>query len=302
MPGNINHILFCENPLAHNRVEPDFEPEYTASKQNGFEPLLFNYDEFLRKNYETAIKKVSKNKSKEKIIYRGWMLTPVQYSTIYEILLNKNYELLNTGKEYQNCHYLPDSLKYINGYTPVTIYEKTGNISALIERASIFSDRPVIIKDYVKSEKHNWDTACFVKNASNKNDLKEKINNFMELRGEYLNEGIVLREYVELNNVTTHSKSGMPLSEEYRLFFMYNRLLGMYDYWEEGAYTVQKPETASFEEIAKNIESNYFTMDIAKTKEGKFIIIELGDGQVAGLPKNTDVNEYYRRMNEIIRS
>lgn len=26
------------------------------------------------------------------------------------------------------------------------------------------------------------------------------------------------------------------------------------------------------------------------------------DGQVAGLPKNTDVGEYYRRMNEIIRS
>jgi hypothetical protein len=93
----------------------------------------------------------------------------------------------------------------------------------------------------------------------------------------------------------------MPLSEEYRLFFMNNILIGIYNYWEEGSYNLIKPETNHFEEIAKTIESNYFSMDIAKTMEGKFIIIELGDGQVAGLPKNTNINAYYKKTNEIVK-
>jgi hypothetical protein len=149
-----NYILFCENPLENKSVEPDFEQEFNASKQNGFEPLLFNYDEFVNKNYEFAIRKLPQNNSKGRIIYRGWMLTPRQYSSLYEILLSKNYQLINTVREYQNCHYLPDSLKYIQGNTPLTIYEKLDNINTLTEKSNIFSHKAILIKDYLKSEKH----------------------------------------------------------------------------------------------------------------------------------------------------
>ena len=38
------------------------------------------------------------------------------------------------------------------------------------------------------------------------------------------------------------------------------------------------------------------SMDIARQKDGEFIIIELGDGQVAGLPDKTDRNEFYSRL------
>ncbi|MEK3873410.1 MULTISPECIES: ATP-grasp domain-containing protein [unclassified Paenibacillus] len=40
-----------------------------------------------------------------------------------------------------------------------------------------------------------------------------------------------------------------------------------------------------FLEIAKQIRSNFFTMDIAKTEAGGWIVIEVGDGQVSGLPE-----------------
>jgi hypothetical protein len=35
-------------------------------------------------------------------------------------------------------------------------------------------------------------------------------------------------------------------------------------------------------------------MDIAKTKNGEWIIIELGDGQVAGLPDKVDKLQFYK--------
>jgi hypothetical protein len=34
-------------------------------------------------------------------------------------------------------------------------------------------------------------------------------------------------------------------------------------------------------------------MDIAKTKDGEWIIIELGDGQVSGLPDKVDRLQFY---------
>ena len=39
-------------------------------------------------------------------------------------------------------------------------------------------------------------------------------------------------------------------------------------------------------------------MDVAKKKDGDWIIMELGDGQVAGLPDNADRNEFYNNLKE----
>jgi len=40
------HILFCENPLEINKIDPDFEDEYLSAKKNLFPTILFNFDDF----------------------------------------------------------------------------------------------------------------------------------------------------------------------------------------------------------------------------------------------------------------
>jgi hypothetical protein len=298
------HILFCESSLGGDKVDPDFEEEFVLAKQNGFETLIFNFEDLINfEQSEKATKRIKPAETLCSVIYRGWMMTPQQYSILYNNLLVKNYKLINTVDEYQNCHYLPNSLKFIENKTPKTIFEKLSKESSfdeLIEDAKIFQNKPVIIKDYVKSEKHHWETACFVPNASNTQQLKQIINNFIKLRGQYLNVGIVIREFIELNELTIHSKSGMPLTEEYRLFFYNKKLVGIYDYWEEGEYILSKPNTKEFEEIAKQLESNFFSMDIARRKDGEFVIIELGDGQVSSLPEKVNKNEFYKILRDSI--
>ena len=295
-----HYILFCAAPLQPDKVDEDFADQFLAAKQNGFETLLYNFEDLTSTDkHPFATKRIKPGKELVNVIYRGWMLTPQQYAALYKDLLSKNYKLINTDQEYQNCHYLPDSLKYIEHRTPKTIYEKLENeesINILLEKSKIFGQKPVILKDYVKSEKHNWETACFVKDVSNTEDLRQTINNLISFRGEYLNEGIVIREFITLNHLTIHSKSGMPLTEEYRLFFCHKKLVGIYDYWEEGDYKLAKPDTTVFEEIAKQIDSNFFSMDIARQESGEWIIIELGDGQVAGLPDKTDRYEFYKQL------
>mgnify|MGYP001495146554 CR=1 FL=1 len=298
--ANHPYILFCENPIQSNLVDEDFNDQFVSASENGFKTLLFNYDDLISADrWSIATNRIKQNEEIADVIYRGWMLTPKQYAILYNQLLSKNYKLINTVEEYQNCHYLPDSLKFIESRTPQTVFEKYDNersIDNLIEKSNIFGDKAVILKDYVKSEKHNWETACYVKHASDINSLKQSINKLIELRDKYLNEGIVIREFLDLNDLTIHSKSGMPLTEEYRLFFCNKKLVGIYDYWEEGEYRFPKPDVKEFEEIAKGVESNFFSMDIARQKNGTLIIIELGDGQVAGLPDSADRNEFYKRL------
>lgn len=293
-------ILFCESPFETKKVDEDFIDEFHSAISNGFSTILFSYEDLINKDrYSIATKRISVSQTLQEVIYRGWMLTLKQYEILYNDLLTKNYKLVNTVEQYRNCHYLPDSLRFIETRTPRTVFEKfedEKSIDHLIDKSKIFGQKSIILKDYVKSEKHDWDTACFVEDASDSGDFKKIALNLIKLRGKYLNEGIVAREFIELNDLTIHSKSGMPLTEEYRLFFYENKLLGIYDYWEEGEYKLSKPYTREFEEIAAEIESNFFSMDVARQKNGELIIIELGDGQVSGLPDKVDRNEFYKQL------
>jgi hypothetical protein len=37
-------------------------------------------------------------------------------------------------------------------------------------------------------------------------------------------------------------------------------------------------------------------MDVARRRGGEWIVVELGDGQVAGLPERADVEGFYRGL------
>jgi hypothetical protein len=41
-------------------------------------------------------------------------------------------------------------------------------------------------------------------------------------------------------------------------------------------------------------------MDIAKEKSGKNIIIELGDGQVSGIPENESKYDFYKKLKNLL--
>jgi ATP-grasp domain, R2K clade family 2 len=294
------NILFCDNPFENKpSVDTDYEDESVSARQNGFTTHLFSYESLTKDNdAEFAIRRIKHSDTLQKIIYRGWMLKLNHYALLYNALLTKNYKLINSSTEYQNCHYLPDSYKFIIGHTPKAIWLKVEsqqvNYDQLFSDIAVFRNSPLIVKDFVKSQKHYWDTACFIPLATDKGKVKSVIEKFVELQNTDLNEGLVIREFIELNDLSVHSKSGMPLKQEYRLFFLNGQVLACYDYWEEGEYSADEhPPLDIFRDIANNIESNFFSMDVAKTEKGEWIIIELGDGQVAGLPDKADRLQFY---------
>ncbi|WP_075344527.1 ATP-grasp domain-containing protein [Tenacibaculum agarivorans] len=291
-------IIYCDNVFDNEIIEPDYEEEKKSAINAGFDFSLISFEELTDGNITTALRFVKEPESREFAIYRGWMLTPTQYQNLYSGLLKKNIELINSPEEYKHCHYLPDSYEKIETKTPKSNWTTELDNDSILKLAEEFGDNPIIVKDFVKSEKHNWEEACFIPNASNSNKVKSVVDKFIELRGDSLNEGLVFRQFQELEYLTEHSKSRMPLTKEFRIFFANKKIVKVFDYWDEGKYGETNIELDDFIEIAQKIESNFFTMDVAKKKDGEWIIMELGDGQVAGLPDNANRNEFYNKLKE----
>lgn len=292
-------LIFCDNGFSPKEVDYMYSEEYKTAKSQFVQTSLISFEKLQKGNIEAALKRVQPSNEIEVGIYRGWMLKPTQYEVFYSALLEKNIKLINNPVEYKFCHYLPESYEAIKKYTPKTTYKKLNTefeISEFESELEVFGDGPIIIKDYVKSQKHYWNEACYIPSAADKEKVSSIVRKFIELQGNDLNEGLVFREYIDLEELTNHSKSGMPLTKEFRIFVKDGNIMTVFKYWDEGDYQNVEPILEQFEGIIPKIKSKFFTMDIAKKKEGDWVIVELGDGQVAGLPDNADAEKFYHEL------
>lgn len=289
-------IIYCDSVVDLRTVDPDYEQELKSAMQAGFQVSLISFEALTEGKTEYSLKSVKQVPQEETAIYRGWMLTPEQYERLYQGLLSRNIRLINSPAEYRHCHYLPESYSIIAPETPKTIWTDRLDSEAFAKLKQTFGHKAIIVKDFVKSEKHHWETACYIPDAWDEQKVESVVKCFLELRGDALNEGLVFREFEALEYLIHHSKSGMPLAREYRLFFINHQLMDVIEYWEEGTYDSPDLPTAKFNEIAGKIQSQFFTMDIARKITGEWIIMELGDAQVAGLPDRMDSDRFYKQL------
>src|SRR5258708_30686780 len=297
-------FIFCADPFSINRPDSMYEEEVSAVKGLNLEYSCISFEDLVEQHdVARAVRKVEPSVEIETGIYRGWMLKPEAYTRLYEALVERNIFLINTPSAYKHCHHLPESYAVIECSTPQSVWIKAGADVSMDEIMGIlqpFGSKPIIVKDFVKSRKHEWTEACFIPSAADRQTVERVVKRFLVLQGEDLNEGLVFREFVEFEPLTTHSKSGMPLTKEYRLFFLDRQIIFSAEYWEEGDYSNVVPPVDSFLEIAKKVQSRFFTMDIARRVDGWWMIVELGDGQVAGLSGKIDLKAFYQVLAEYV--
>ncbi len=295
-------IIFCCDPGSPRAVDEAYQREANAATEVGIEYHLFDYEALVNDgDAARAVRRVPEQSECIPAAYRGWMLRPPQYRLVYDALFAKGIRLINDPAAYQHCHYLPESYSVIGGQTPKSVWMKTtGEVSmdGIMELLRPFGSKPVIVKDFVKSRKHEWEEACFIPSASDRAAVERVVRRFIELQDEDLSEGLVFREFVQLQPLTQHSKSGMPLSVEYRLLFLDGRPTYSAQYWEEGEYGELQPPVHQFQEVAARVRSRFYTMDVARKTDDEWLIVELGDGQAAGLPDNADLRQFYASLKD----
>lgn len=280
-------FLFCNHPLYQRKVDEDYEAEFHAAGLS-HSCALFSYEDLEKGKLSLYGEPIS-----GLTIYRGWMMKPEMYELFYSLLEEKGIILINTPDEYKKYHMLPEWYSDFEKETAKSVWEDKGSLEHALEMSKTL-EGAYIVKDYVKSRKHEWYDACFIGDIGDKNNTSKVIGNFIERQGTSLVGGIVLRKFEHLMQIGFHEKSGMPLSEEYRVFIYAGHILNIDDYWTENAdVKITNEERHWMKEIAHKVKSNFVTVDFARKTDGSFVIMEFGDGQVSGL-QQMDAMDFYQ--------
>jgi hypothetical protein len=330
-------ILFCADPLHKDRVDTSFAGEAAAVVRAGISVGLVDFEALLGGEADAAVRRVDRE-AERTALYRGWMLPAAQYARLYAALGERSVQLVNDPAAYARCHLLPGWYPLLEGHTPASVWlplalagpaARTGaalpipfeQVHALLRR---FGDWPVVLKDYVKSRKHEWVEACFIPSAADADAVERVVRRFVELQGPELTGGLVFREFMVLEGAGRHPRSGAPLAREFRLFFFDAEPVLVAPNWSmveahaadvasvapaapatSGVPAPEAPPAASpvppvpvqaFRALAQRVHSRFFTMDVAQRRDGGWTIIELGDGQVAGLPEHVAADAFYAAL------
>lgn len=294
-------LLLCADPLNPRRADPAFAAEAGAAARAGFTVALLAYERLAHdQDAAGALGQLPPRAAPEACLYRGWMLSVVQYAALYEALAARGYQLLQTPAAYRSCHELPAAYPHIREHTPATVCLPRAaglGLEQIMAALRPFGAQPVMVKDYVKSRKHEWAAACYIPSAADRDAVARVSGRFLELQGDDLQGGLVFRAFEPLRTAGVHPQSGMPLAIEYRAVIFDRRPLCAAPYWE-GIAAAAPPDLAPFAEVIAGIPSRFFTLDLAQRTDGGWQIIELGDAQVAGLPPGVDVDAFYAALAE----
>ena len=159
---------------------------------------------------------------------------------------------------------------------------------------------PFVVKGCTNSKKFQWNTCMFAKDKYQASEIACNLKQDMYL----CDQDIIIRKYVQLN-VFEEGLNELPFSEEYRLFFYKEWLLADGYYWscaEKTDYTIPEDGLQFGLDIAKKIEKhvNFFVLDVAKTENGDWILIEINDGCMSGLSE-CNPDELYRNLRNAIK-
>ncbi len=158
-----------------------------------------------------------------------------------------------------------------------------------------------VVKGKTNSKKWQWNTMMFAQ------DKRAAMDIGCELMQDSMiaEQGVIYRKYVPLKTFET-GLNGLPFTNEYRLFFYKDTLLSWAYYWSSALDVSHVLNDKGIEfacevaEIASR-HTNFFVLDIAETTEGKWILIEVNDGQMSGLSEN-GADRLYKKLRSALEN
>jgi hypothetical protein len=288
-------LLFPQNPMMRKLPEPMFEPEFDAAKAVGFDCLLFDEDAASAGEIDRALGRLPSGDGGE-LLYRGWILTEETYRRLYGALADRGYRLVSSPADYAAVTFFPNYYPKIREHSPATAWTDTPDAFAAWSLARRLGDGPFVIKDYVKSAKHLWHEACFVPQGAGREAFERIAENLRREQGPSFSGGFVVKQYVPLR-VRGESPRAYPMCEEYRLFCWKGQLLAASHYHRLPENVV---DWTPFVRLAQRFDAPFFTMDVALTEAGDWIVVDMGAGECSSLPPGLEPTRFYQQLRELI--
>ena len=280
-------ILYCCDPPNPRRVDEHFAYEAQLLEVSGNAIAVIDHDALLRGDAERAVERVPRGLGAA--WYRGWMMPADRYGDLARALRDRGADLVVTPEEYRSAHELPGWYEAFSELTPVSAWvaaqpEEVPDQRALTALVEQLCPGAGIVKDYVKSRKHEWAEACFIPDLSDAAAVARIVGRFVELQGEDLTGGVVLREFESFVEIG-------PQCEQVRVWWLDGQAYLVTPHPDGPDELGMIPELEPVEEAVRRLGARFVTTDIALRADGVWRVVEVGDGQVSDLHKSVDPAE-----------
>ncbi len=161
---------------------------------------------------------------------------------------------------------------------------------------------PFVVKGKMTSKKRQWQTHMLAKTK------KQALAIGRELRHDTWigDQDILYRRYVPLRTFG-FGKNGLPYTNEWRFFYLGKQRLSYGYYWSISDcvhLAEMTPEGLALADKVATIASRhkaFYALDIAETEDGRWILVEINEGQMANLCEN-DPEEFYANLRRTVTS
>ncbi|MGW2251568.1 ATP-grasp domain-containing protein [Kitasatospora sp. NPDC001660] len=299
-------IIFPADPLNPRRPDPHFAWEARLLGELGGEHHLVDHDALLAGQAEEAVRRVPKDSGP--LWYRGWMMPSPDYAAFATAVAARGGDLLTSAAGYAAAHELPGWYGVFEGATPPSVWiPSAAGASPEAEQgptpgpgpdeladavARLGGHGPAIVKDYVKSRKHEWHEACYVPELADLDAVGRVVARFVELQGDFLAGGVVLRRYEEFERVSapggTGAEGGDARPVEARVWWLDGEpvLVGPHP---DAPHHEVDPDLTGVRSLVRTLGCRFVTTDLASRADGSgWRVVEVGDGQVSDLPRGID--------------
>ncbi|MFD9125227.1 ATP-grasp domain-containing protein [Kitasatospora sp. NPDC059571] len=277
-------VLLPSDPPAPRRPDPHFLREARAVRELGGVCALVDHDALVAGDAVEAVRRVPKGLGP--LWYRGWMVDVAAYRALADALEERGGTLLTTPAGFASAHELPGWYGVFEGATPASAWLPRGGRGGRAEVAELAQRLggcgPAIVKDYVKSRKHEWDEACFVPDLADLDGVVRVVGRFVELQGDFLAGGVVLRQYEEF------VRDAGGRAEEARVWWLDGEpvLVGPHP---DTPDSNPEPELSAVRALVRSLGCRFVTTDLALRADGRgWRVVEVGEGQVSDLPAHAD--------------
>lgn len=284
-------VLFCADPLRPARPDPAFAAQVHAVRELGGRIAVIDHDALLAGQADAAVGRVPRDLGP--VWYRGWMIPAGGYEALGAALAARGVPLHVPPAQYRTAHELPGWYDTFAEVTPPSRWLPwpadtpvgPGDVARLI---SPLGAGRAIVKDYVKSRKHEWAEACFIPDLADVGHAYRVIARMVELQAESLNGGIVVRRFEDFARIGTRAV-------ESRVWWLDGRPIVV------GAHPdtpdeVPEPDLSRVAPLVARLGCRFVTTDVALRTDGVWRVVEVGDAQVSDLPAGLDPTDVLGRL------
>ncbi|MEU9289809.1 ATP-grasp domain-containing protein [Streptomyces sp. NPDC048275] len=273
-------FLICGDPLRPTHPDPAFADEVSALRAAGADLALLDHDALVAGDAGDAVRRVPRDSGA--YWYRGWMIPVRRYEELERALEQRGCSLLTSAARYRRAHELPGWYEVFEVLTPTTVWTaaaagKPPYGTELSELTAGLRPGAGVVKDYVKSRKHEWDEACFVPDLSDLAHLSAVVERLFALQEDSLVGGLVVREY-----------EAFVRGGEARAWWVDSEVV-LVTAHPDSPGDCPVPRLDAVRAAVAALDCRFVTTDLALREDGEWRVVEVGDGQVSGVPRGADI-------------